>query len=148
MLARYKVPLIALGVVLLIGVLGIGVALAADPPSKSTDYNQFYVSKLAKILGLEEQKVGDALVQARNEAMNETLDEAVKAGRLTREQAEAMKQHIQQMGPGMGPGMIGSGMMGPGVGADHCDSASGSTGGPMMGGTGNWSPMMAPGRSL
>ena len=104
------------------------VALAADPPGTSTDYNQLFVSKLAKILGKDEKQVGDAVLQARNEAINETLDEAVKAGRLTKEQADAMKQHMQQGGSGTG----------------HCGGTPTNTGGAKSFGSTNRSPLRTP----
>ncbi len=133
MRSRYKVLLVSLGVIVLLGLVGVGVALAA-PSSPSSSYQKLFVSKLAKILGKDEQQVGDAVVQARTEAMNETLDEAVKAGRLTKEQAEAMKQHMQQGGSGMmGPGMMGPGGM-MGSGADHCGGAGTGSDGAKSGG--------------
>lgn len=52
------------------------------------------------------------------------VDQHVKDGYLTREQAQAMNEHMRGMGPMMNGGMMGSGngMMGSG---------------PMMGGNGN-----------
>ena len=86
MLKRYKVLLITLGVVLLLGVLGIGVALAADPQRTPMPARIIRSSSASsrRYLGLEEQQVGQAMVQAQNEL----LDEAVNEGRLTKERAE------------------------------------------------------------
>jgi len=94
-----------LGVVLLVGVLGIGAAFAADPtPTTSTNYHDVFVGKVAKILGVDQEKVDSAFSQAQNEMVGE----AVKEGRITQQQADWMKQRQQQMQQGgFGPGIMG-----------------------------------------
>jgi len=105
-----KLIALSLGIAVLVGVLGIGVALAADPtPTASTNYHDVFVSKLAAALGIaDQQKVANAIVTARNQ----TIDEAVKNGQITQQQADWMKQHQQQMHQGgFGPDMMGGGPM-------------------------------------
>ncbi len=80
-----------------------------------------FVDKLADNLGVDELKLRTALVKTRLEL----LDEAVKDGRLTPEQAERIKQHIQQSG---GSGFFGEppgGRLGPGAGGQHGSMAGG-----------------------
>ena len=107
---KTKLIVLSLGIAVLVGVLGIAVAFAADPtPTASASYHDVFVSKLAAALGIaDQQKVASALVTARDQ----TIDQAVKDGRITQQQADWMKQHQQQMQQGgFGPGMMGGGPM-------------------------------------
>jgi len=105
---------LSLGVAVLVGILGIGVAFAADPtPTPSANYHSVFVNKLASALGVDPSKIDPAIAQARDA----TIDQAVKDGRITQQQADWMKQRQQQMlqggfGPGFGPGMMGGGPRG------------------------------------
>ena len=105
---KYKVLTLTLGVVFLLGILGVGAIFAAAPEAAPGDYHQVFVSKLAKILGVDEQKLAAGITQAQSE----TLDQAVKDGKLTKEQADTMKQHMQQggFGPGFAMGSMPDGM--------------------------------------
>jgi len=114
---HWKVLSLAVGVVLLLGVLGAGAVLAQDPPTP-TDFHAAFLSRVAQILGVPEQSVIDAV----NQAHTETLDQAVADGLITQEQADWMKQH-QQAGGGIGPGGFAGGPM-------H----GGARSGPMFGG--------------
>lgn len=84
-------------------VVGAGGAVAANQLSPS-DESKAVVEDAAKQLGVDPAKLSDAL---RN-ALENRIDEAVKAGRLTEEQGAAMKQRIEDDdfplfgGPGLG----------------------------------------------
>ena len=91
---RIKVLVLVVGVIALLGILGTGVALAADPPT--TNYHDIFVGKVAKILGIDQSKLDKALNQARTEM----IDEGVKAGTISKERADWMKQRSQQGGFG------------------------------------------------
>jgi hypothetical protein len=86
---KIKVLVLVVGVVALLGILGTGVALAADPPT--TNYHDIFVAKVAKILGIDQAKLNNALNQARTEM----IDEGVKAGTISKERADWMKQRSQ-----------------------------------------------------
>lgn len=109
-----KIIAIVVGAIMVLGLVGAGVALAADPPKSPADWQGTFTAKVAKILGVEPQKLQDAYLQAHNEM----IDEAVAAGRLTKEQADRMKERMKQAGqdgrpPMMGPGgSLGWGPMG------------------------------------
>lgn len=78
-----------------------GTALAQSPtpaPNKPGDgYQDTYLNRLAAALGVSREKLDGAFTQARNE----TLDQAVKDGKLTKEQADKMKAQ-QPRGPMFG----------------------------------------------
>lgn len=104
-----KVIAIVVAVLLMVGLVGAGVALAADPPKPPVMGHSVLTAKVAKILGIDQQKLQSAYLQAHSEI----LDEAVAAGQMSKEQAERMKERMQQaakdgfgpmMGPGGGPG--------------------------------------------
>ena len=99
---RLKLVSIAFGVVLLLGVIGLGAAFADDPATSPTNYHSVFLSKLASILGVDEQKVTDAYTQARTEM----IDQAVKDGWITQDRANWMKENLAENGFG-GPGMRG-----------------------------------------
>ncbi len=134
MLRRYKL-LVGLGLVVLVGVLGIGIALAAGPtagptPTSGMMDHQAFVAKVAQKLGVSEQKLNEAMGSAHTEM----LDEAVKAGQITQQQADQMKKHMEQTGSGAGMMGSNSGMMGSGAtgsmmssGTNHCGTSTGAT---------------------
>ncbi|MDO8672593.1 MAG: hypothetical protein Q7O66_14355 [Dehalococcoidia bacterium] len=103
-----------LAVILISGAL-IGVALAADPtPNSTPGPGQVFITKLAKILGIQEQQLTDAVKMAQT-AM---IDESVQAGKLTPEQGNAQKDRLNK-GNGLGAPMMGgrgghAGPLGPG----------------------------------
>lgn len=124
--------------VLALGVAAPAVAFANDPspsPSASAgadreqrraERQSKLAAALAKELGISEDKVAEALANVhdemradaqaeRQEALKQRLDDAVKAGKLTQEQADAMlKAHEEGVMPGGPGGMGGRGGHGPG----------------------------------
>ena len=78
-----------LGVVALLAVAGGGAAIAASDSSSSAD-SKAVLDSAAKKLGISSTKLSDALKQA----LAERVDAAVAAGRLTKEQGDAIKQRI------------------------------------------------------
>ena len=86
-----------------LAVVGAGGALAADRLTPS-DESKAVVDDAAKLLGVDPAKLNAAL----RKALENRIDEAVKAGRLTEEQGKAMKERIEAggfplfAGPGFG----------------------------------------------
>ena len=86
-----------------LAVVGAGGALAADRLTPS-DESKAVVDDAAKLLGVDPAKLNAAL----RKALENRIDEAVKAGRLTEEQGKAMKERIEAGdfplfgGPGFG----------------------------------------------
>ncbi len=119
-----KVLSVTLGIAILVGVLGVGAVLAADPTptptttTTKTDYQQLFLSKLAQILGIDEQRLTDAMTQARKDTENQMIDDAVKAGRMSQEYADWLKQRPSTDGKdfGFGFGLRGFGFGGRGHG--------------------------------
>ncbi len=110
-----KVLSLALGVVLLLGALGVGAVFAADPPTSPpspADQQKALLGKVAKILGIDEQKVTDAFKQAIKETHNEQIDKALADGRITKEMADWLKQRPDDGPLGPPPGMMGGGKRG------------------------------------
>ena len=60
---------------------------------------QIFLSKVADILGLDDEQVADAFVQARqemrDEAQEQRLQRAVDEGRITEEEAEQIREWLQ-----------------------------------------------------
>ena len=81
---------LAVGAGAALAVVGAGGAVAATKLSPSEESNAV-VEDAAKQLGVDPAKLTDALKQA----LESRIDEAVKAGRLTEEQGDAMKQRIE-----------------------------------------------------
>ena len=73
-----------------LAVVGAGGALAADRLTPS-DESKAVVDDAAKQLGVDPAKLNAAL----RKALENRIDEAVKAGRLTEEQGKAMKERIE-----------------------------------------------------
>ena len=89
---------------------GTGVALATTRGDDAKQREQAVLDDAAKRLGVEPSELRDALAKAQDDQ----LDAAVKAGRLTQEQADAIKQRRAQSGLVLGGGHPGPG--GPGFG--------------------------------
>lgn len=91
--------------------VGAGGAVAATALSPSEE-SKAVVEDAAKQLGVDPAKLSDALRQA----LENRVDEAVAAGRLTEEQGEAMKQRLEAddfplfLGPGPAFGHRGFGL--------------------------------------
>jgi AraC-like DNA-binding protein len=95
-----------LGVAALVAAAGGGVAIAASDSSPSQE-NQAILDSVAKQLGISSSKLSDAL----KKALGERVDAAVAAGRLSKEQAEALKDRINSGGsPLFGGSLHGRGL--------------------------------------
>ena len=94
---RMKVWLMAAAalVTLLVGV-GAGAVLAQESETGDSSPVKSFVSRVAEILGLEEDTVKDAFTQARQEMMDDgverKLDALVESGKLTQEQADEIQE--------------------------------------------------------
>ncbi len=94
---------LAVGAGAALAVVGAGGAVAANRLSP-TEESKAVVEDAAKQLGVDPAKLSAALQQA----LENRIDEAVRAGRLTEKQAEAMKARIEAgefplfAGPGLG----------------------------------------------
>ena len=80
-----------------------------------TNYQNFFIDRLAADLGTTVDKLKSAMTQARNE----TVDQAVKDGKLTQQQADRIKSSTSTrpgfgLGLGFGPGRSGHGRWGAG----------------------------------
>jgi polyhydroxyalkanoate synthesis regulator phasin len=78
------IPVIA--VLLLLGMTA-GIVLAQDGPGP----NQDILAKVAKILGIDQQKLAAAFKQAQTELQAERLAQQVKDGKITQQQADQLK---------------------------------------------------------
>jgi AraC-like DNA-binding protein len=78
-----------LGVAALVAAAGGGVAIAASDSSPSQE-NQAVLDSVAKQLGISSSELSDALKRA----LGERVDAAVAAGRLSKEDADALKDRI------------------------------------------------------
>jgi hypothetical protein len=98
---------------------GTGVAVATTRSDDAKEREQAVLSDAAKRLNVEPSELRDAL----GEAEDAQLDADVKAGRLTQEQADAVKERRKDSGTvlGVGPGGPGGRLSlhergGPGIG--------------------------------
>jgi hypothetical protein len=103
------------GAVAVAALAGGGAALAASQFGSDAD-EQAILNDAAQRLGVEPQELDEAL----KDAYAARIDEAVAAGRLTEEQGEAMKEHLESQGLPMfgGPGHHGGPGMHGGPGLD------------------------------
>jgi hypothetical protein len=96
------------------GVLGGTVLAAGD--GENGGRGSGLISRVAEILGLEEQQVQDAFNQARGEIQDERLEEklakAVEDGYLTQEQADQLREWHDARPEGL-PGRFGLGGISP-----------------------------------
>jgi len=102
----------AIGAVVALAVAGGGVAYAA---ATNSDPRDAVLRDAAQRLNVTPDKLRSAL----QGAFEDQLDQAVKDGRLTQRQADAMKQHIEQDGLPLGGPMGGPGHGGPFGGPGH-----------------------------
>src|ERR1044072_659083 len=109
---------IAIGATVAVAALGGGVAVAATSGSDPRDE---ILSDAAPRLNVSPDELRSAL----QGAFEDQLDDAVRDGRLTEQQAERMKQALRQHGlplggpggPGFGPHIEVHGPIGPGLDA-------------------------------
>ncbi len=109
-----KLGTIALvAVAILAAVVGTTIAFAGSPDGDANADGvprQVFISKVANILGLEEEQVADALKLARQEmfqeAQEQRLQKAIEDGLITEEEADQIKQWwqdcpeaLQRLGP-------------------------------------------------
>src|SRR5436189_6318696 len=73
----------------LLAAAGGGVAIAASDSSPKEE-NQAIIDDAAKQLGISSSKLSDAL----KKALNDRVDAAVAAGRITKAEGDALKQRI------------------------------------------------------
>jgi len=92
------VAVVAAVVILTAGTLG-GVAYAqttSTPEATKSTQGKTFLARVAEILGIDQQKLEDAVAQAKkemqDEALNQRLQALVKKGKITQEQAEKYKQ--------------------------------------------------------
>jgi membrane-associated protease RseP (regulator of RpoE activity) len=110
---KFKVIASIAGVLLAVGVIGVGTIMAqgggptATPPTANpgTAACQQYMQSLAQHLGVSVDK----LTQATKDAAKDMVDQAVKGGRLTQDQANQAKQRIDQAQGECGFGRFGFG---------------------------------------
>jgi polyhydroxyalkanoate synthesis regulator phasin len=74
-----------------IAVAGGGVAISATKPWSPNEESQAVISDAAKQLGVKPSELSDAL----RKAVENRIDEAVAAGRLTKEQGDALKARLE-----------------------------------------------------
>jgi polyhydroxyalkanoate synthesis regulator phasin len=86
---RKKKLAIVAGAAAAVAVAGGGAALAADALSRE-EQSQAVIDDAAKQLGVEPSELSDAL----RDALKNQIDEAVEAGKITTEQANALKERI------------------------------------------------------
>lgn len=96
-----RIATIALSGALLAG--GTGAAIAAVTKDERGKAEQAVLDSAAKKLAVTPEKLRDALAAAQDEQ----LDAAVKAGKLTQKQADAMKAARKQSGRVLGGGPLG-----------------------------------------
>ena len=96
---RWIVLPVAAAAAVLIGIVAVEAAASPSPSaSGSKNYAQVFVDKLAAILHLNSTQTKDALKQAELQ----TVDQMLKDGKITQQQADAMKARINA-GQGLGP---------------------------------------------
>jgi hypothetical protein len=114
------------GVALLVAILGVGTTVgivlaqgSKDGTTSAWDFRAKLREAIAEALGITVEKY-DTTIQ---EAQQKVLDEAVKEGLLTQEQADRM---AERMGDGWGDGMMGPGGPGRGFMGPHMGRMGGA----------------------
>lgn len=105
---KARKPLAILGVAaVVVGLVIAGTAFAQTPTPTQTpgqqnraNYQNFFLDRVASILGVSRDALNSALTQARND----TADQAVKDGKLTQDQANNLKSRTGNNGFGFGFG--------------------------------------------
>ena len=102
---------IVVGAAALLSAAGVGAAVAASKDSSPSSESKAVIDDAAKQLGISSSKLSDAL----KKALNDRVDAAVAAGRITKAEGDALKQRIASSdfplvgGPQRGFGHFGFG---------------------------------------
>ena len=117
--AKHK---LAAGTVAALALLGGGGAIAATHLGGSpSEESKAVLNDAAKQLGVEPS----ALTRALKKALEDRIDAAVAAGRLTKAQGQELKQRIESEDfPLLGPPFLGFGHFGPAPFFHHLDAAA------------------------
>ena len=81
---------IVVGAAALLSAAGVGAAVAASKDSSPSSESKAVIDDAAKQLGISSSKLSDAL----KKALNDRVDAAVAAGRITKAEGDALKQRI------------------------------------------------------
>lgn len=100
---RRRTRIAAVAAVGALAAAGTGVAVATTRSDDAKEREQAVLADAAKRLNVEPSELRDALGKAEDAQ----LDAEVKAGRLTQEQADAIKERRRQDGTVLGPGFRG-----------------------------------------
>jgi hypothetical protein len=126
-MSQRRIAVVAVSGALLAGGAGVAIAAVSKDDGKKTE--QAVLDDAAKRLGVTSDKLRDAL----SAAQDAQLDQAVKDGKLTQKQADAIKARRKQSGRVLGGGPLG----GPGGGRRmHRFGGPGGPGGPAFLGKG------------
>lgn len=82
---------VVVGAAAMLAAAGGGVALAGSQAESPNEESKAIIDDAAKQLGISPSKLSDAL----KSALGDRVDEAVAAGRITRDEAQALKARIQ-----------------------------------------------------
>jgi len=84
---------ITVALLLALGALAVGGMVSAQESSTPVqNYYQYFLDRLAQVLGIDRAR----LDQAMKDASNQTVDRMVQDGRITQDQADWYKQRIEQ----------------------------------------------------
>ena len=104
---RRKVLIAAAALAVLAIGIGGGAVWAQESDSEDGSTIKGFVSRVAEILGLEEQTVQDAFTQAKQEMMDESIESKlaamVESGKLTQEQADEIQEWYGSKPDSIGP---------------------------------------------
>ncbi len=103
---RFLILAIVIAVVLVATVTGVALAQAGSSGTAPTPAKTF-AARVAAILGIDQQKVQDAMSKARqdmaDEALSNKLDALVKSGKITQQQGDQYKTWLQSRPQGVLP---------------------------------------------
>lgn len=113
---KMKVIIAVLVAVLALTVGGVTTALAQDeelPTPPFSELRENFLTKVADKLGVSVDDLEAAITAAqqemKEEALTSRLDKAVEEGRLTQDEADAIKEWWEQKPECLGPGLSGDG---------------------------------------
>jgi hypothetical protein len=123
---KSKRAIVIAGLALALVGASVGGAIAATTATSPQQDKDAFLADAAGRLGVQPSKLADALKQAALDR----VDAAVKDGRLTQAEADAIKAHISSGGFGPGLGFVGPGLgdhVAIGIGPDAAASYLGLT---------------------